>query len=184
MKFAESFIKIAFPKFYNTYMFYYNSYHTQTDNLNKVKSDLRKESQFKDNIRRVLINDNLILGLEQKSYDEHVIVCKKSVGPSIKILDADNPSVTHVEILASYNNNNNYESKKSIHIHEVLCNSMTNQGYGTIAMKYLIEMAAKENIQEITGDISRIDKEDMSRVEHFYKKFGFKFEDNFIKRAI
>jgi GNAT superfamily N-acetyltransferase len=48
-----------------------------------------------------------------------------------------------------------------------------NDGYGSILLGKLIELAVKRNVREITGWISGVDKNHIERLVHFYEKHGF-----------
>ena len=48
-----------------------------------------------------------------------------------------------------------------------------NKGYGSIAMKYLFDLAKKQNVEIISGWISSEDWDHINRLKRFYEKNGF-----------
>lgn len=48
------------------------------------------------------------------------------------------------------------------------------RGFGSIAMKMLIDYAKEINVNRITGELSLVDEDHFDRLEYFYKKHGFK----------
>lgn len=51
--------------------------------------------------------------------------------------------------------------------------SLVNQGFGSILLTTLIDIANKRNINRITGEISRVDIDHVERLVHFYRKHNF-----------
>ena len=51
--------------------------------------------------------------------------------------------------------------------------SLVNQGFGSILLTTLIDIANKRNINRITGEIARVDIDHIERLVHFYKKHNF-----------
>lgn len=56
--------------------------------------------------------------------------------------------------------------------------SMENKGYGTIMLSRLLKLAQKLKIREIKGNLSSVDSDHFDKLEHFYKKHGFRVEFN------
>lgn len=48
-----------------------------------------------------------------------------------------------------------------------------NKGYGSFAMKYLLELAHKQKVEAISGWISPFDWDHIDRLKRFYEKHGF-----------
>ena len=51
--------------------------------------------------------------------------------------------------------------------------SLVNQGFGSILLTTLIDIANKRNINRITGEIARVDIDHIERLVRFYKKHNF-----------
>ena len=51
--------------------------------------------------------------------------------------------------------------------------SLVNQGFGSILLTTLIDIANMRNINRITGEIARVDIGHIERLVHFYKKHNF-----------
>lgn len=52
-------------------------------------------------------------------------------------------------------------------------NQPPNQGYGSVLLANLIDIAKKRNVNCITGSLSDNDKDHVDRLKHFYKKHNF-----------
>lgn len=52
------------------------------------------------------------------------------------------------------------------------------RGLGSIAMKTLIDYAKEISVIKITGELSQVDADHFDRLEHFYRKHGFKVTFN------
>lgn len=50
---------------------------------------------------------------------------------------------------------------------------MANNGYGSILLNTLIDIAKSRNVSVISGWISRVDYNHIERILHFYQKHGF-----------
>lgn len=59
-----------------------------------------------------------------------------------------------------------------LHIDDILMKH-NNVGNGSIAMRSLFIYAKMNNVNCITGTLSKIDDDHKSRRDHYYKKFGF-----------
>ncbi|HLR09050.1 MAG TPA: hypothetical protein VK136_07340 [Bacillota bacterium] len=64
-----------------------------------------------------------------------------------------------------------YRGEHTIHIADI--KGEENKGYGSVLMNYLQEMARRDNIQYITGDIVKRDFDHLERLQHFYSKHNF-----------
>ena len=51
--------------------------------------------------------------------------------------------------------------------------SLVNQGFGSILLTTLIDIAKKRNVNRITGEIARVDIGHIERLVHFYEKHNF-----------
>lgn len=51
--------------------------------------------------------------------------------------------------------------------------SLVNQGFGSILLTTLIDIANKRNVNRITGEIARVDIGHIERLVHFYEKHNF-----------
>lgn len=51
---------------------------------------------------------------------------------------------------------------------------LVNEGYGSLLLNNLIEMAKRHEVKKISGWISRVDTDHLDRLVHFYKKNNFK----------
>lgn len=51
---------------------------------------------------------------------------------------------------------------------------LVNEGYGSLLLNNLIELAKKHNVKKISGWISSVDRDHLDRLVHFYKKNNFK----------
>ena len=51
--------------------------------------------------------------------------------------------------------------------------SFANNGYGSILLSNLVQIANARNVKDITGWISNVDRDHLDRLVHFYKKHGF-----------
>ncbi|WP_342744212.1 uL29 family ribosomal protein [Oceanobacillus senegalensis] len=64
-----------------------------------------------------------------------------------------------------------YKDESTLHIADI--KGEKNQGYGSVLMNHLKEVARDENVQFITGDIAKRDVDHFDRLEYFYKKHYF-----------
>lgn len=69
-----------------------------------------------------------------------------------------------------------HSSENTLHIEEIKGTTI-NQGYGTIALNYLKEIAHSLRVKKVTGEIKK-DLENYDRVEHFFKKHGFSISND------
>lgn len=54
--------------------------------------------------------------------------------------------------------------------------SLVNEGYGSLLLNNLIELAKRHQVKKISGWISSVDKDHLDRLVHFYKKNNFKVD--------
>lgn len=73
---------------------------------------------------------------------------------------------------ASSNENFSKFSISDININKAL----VNDGYGSMLMRNLIQIARKNDTKEISGWISRVDYNHIDRLVHFYKKHDFEVD--------
>ncbi|MEN2465887.1 GNAT family N-acetyltransferase [Ornithinibacillus sp. JPR2-1] len=73
----------------------------------------------------------------------------------------------------SWNSALQAEIKDDSTIHIAAIKGEENKGYGSVLMDHLKEMAKKENVQYITGDLVKRDFDHVDRLQHFYEKHNF-----------
>lgn len=116
-------------------------------------------------------NKNAVIGGFERNNNEHelfVFIDRK--GPNIYIImygaDYPKPPMITARIFDEY-----------LYIDDI--DMVRNEiGNGSIAMKYLIKTANEIGVPFIKGNISPVDKDHFDRLEHYYKKFGFKVKFN------
>lgn len=120
----------------------------------------------------------IILGEEKNKVGEFFFVCAmkdKDEYTLITLKSIDNQrDISKLNIITErYTNDTN---KKIVKIADIII-SNKNRGNGSILMKYLFQYANQNsNIKKIIGTISEVDQDHFDRLEHFYKKHGFKVE--------
>jgi hypothetical protein len=118
----------------------------------------------------------IVLGKEKNLNGETFFVCAMKDKDeytmiTLKDIERKQPPSTLNIIIESYKEDT---SKKIIKIGDIITPEKNN-GNGSILMKYLFQYASeKKNIEKVIGEISEIDKNHFDRLEHFYKKHGFK----------
>lgn len=169
--FKKKLFKVIFPFYYQEYEDYKASWKKKCDKVNIIEQKLNNQSKFKDTVLEVLSDGGMIIGFEKINGLE-VLIYKELNNADITLIDATNSKNVLTKILADYKPLNNTCSKK-IYICDIYTYRNENNGYGSLAMKHLINIAKKENVSKIEGDISFVDEEHIDRLEHFYKKNGF-----------
>ena len=99
---------------------------------------------FKKNIEIIYFVDNSLITVR-------AIYKNKHLGKIVSIINEDSNSITIGDIQCKKNN----------------------QGYGSMMMERLIEIAKQKNILYIEGWLSKGDEDHKDRLQHFYGKFGF-----------
>lgn len=67
-----------------------------------------------------------------------------------------------------------FEDKKELLIGDIESNP-EGQGFGSIMMRCIIDVAHKLEASSITGNISAVDMDHFDKLQHFYEKHGFTF---------
>ncbi|MBO8156866.1 MAG: hypothetical protein H0Z32_10430 [Bacillaceae bacterium] len=110
-----------------------------------------------------------IIGIDHTKHSNWVIVYKEDDGNICRVMldDCQSPFRGSWDfcIQAEYTDNN------KIHIADI--KGPEDQGYGSILMNYLKDIAIQQNIQAIKGDIVKRDWDHVDRLEHFYAKHNF-----------
>ncbi|MBV7276458.1 hypothetical protein I6U48_26615 [Clostridium sp. PL3] len=117
-----------------------------------------------------------ILGKEKNKKGEEFYVCaikEKDYYKMIILKSIDRiQHKSYLNISTEYDSND--KNKMILKIADIIV-AEKNIGNGSILMKYLFQYANKnENIKKVIGTMSEIDKDHFDRLEHFYKKHGFK----------
>ncbi|MFL0163962.1 hypothetical protein [Candidatus Clostridium helianthi] len=118
----------------------------------------------------------IILGEEKNKVRECLFACAikdKDEYTLIALKSIDNQrDISKLNIITERYPND--IDKKIIKIADIII-SNKNRGNGSILMKYLFEYVNQNSdIKKIIGTISEVDQDHFDRLEHFYKKHGFK----------
>jgi hypothetical protein len=117
-----------------------------------------------------------ILGEEENNKGELFFVCAKKDKGYYTIIALRNAGHGHPFPKMNLITENDVEdtNKKIIKIADIQTPEK-NRGNGSILTKYLFKYVNENtNIKKIIGTISEVDQDHFDRLEHFYKKHGFK----------
>ncbi|MEW4282123.1 hypothetical protein [Priestia koreensis] len=124
--------------------------------------------RMQENMKEIA-KDAEIVGIDQTKDDKWVIVSAVDDGNICKLMVNDCERAYRgtwdFSILAQY------KEEDTIHIGDI--KGPANQGYGSICMNFLKEIARDKNIPFITGDIAKRDWDHVDRLVHFYSKHDF-----------
>lgn len=189
MSLSDAILKYVFPKTYTDYENYKDNYLQLVNDNNQLKSQMKSEIQIMENIKYILNDRNIILGVERINKKENVIIYRENYRPTIYVVASNNPKKIYCKLVAGYRDItvdidlNIVE--KTIHIENIYSYNYINQGYGSIAIEYLLELSNNENIRKITAWISQDNKDHIQRLYHFFYKYGFTIDRyNYVKKEI
>lgn len=143
----------------------------RADDVQNEKDQLEKKvDTLQYNMNKLIELDSNILAMEKDKLGDPIIVYTYSENENsrdVYIKDSHSKlKEWDFAILSTY-----HSSEKTLHIEEI-SGTTINQGYGTIALNHLKEIAHSLRVKKITGQIKG-DLEHYERVEHFFKKHGF-----------
>ncbi|THE10016.1 hypothetical protein E1I69_20240 [Bacillus timonensis] len=150
------------------------------EDLNKSPSEVKQdleELQFQlyrmqDNMKEIS-KKHQIIGIDQSKDEKWVIVSAFDDGNQCQIMVNDCDSAYRgkwdFSLHAQYKDEDN-----AIHIGDI--KGPANQGYGSICMNHLKEIAREQNIPVIKGDIAQRDWDHVDRLVYFYEKHDFEVE--------
>ncbi|WP_156290290.1 hypothetical protein [Oceanobacillus salinisoli] len=152
----------------------------------KSKSELKEELdtleiqlfRMQNNIKEVA-KDSEIISIDQAKDDNWVVIYADREKDLFQLMlhDCTKPfrgkwdSAIQAE----------YKDAHTLHIADI--KGENNQGYGSVLMKHLKDVARDENIQYITGDIAERDADHFERLEYFYKKHYFDVKINYKEKC-
>lgn len=121
-----------------------------------------------------------ISGIETNKDGVEVLVVEDMYGDNLWIKLYGLPSYVainmHPRIMATirkdYQDGTTYIYIDDINVVDLDC------GNGSIVMKYFIESVKNLDADYISGGLSSVDKDHFDRLEHYYKKYGFKVTFN------
>ncbi|MFD1850838.1 hypothetical protein [Oceanobacillus bengalensis] len=152
----------------------------------KTKGELQEELdtleiqlfRMQNNMKEIA-KESEIVSIDQVRDDNWVIIYANKDDNSLQLMlhDCRKPyrGKWHSAIQAEFKNDN------TLHIADI--KGEKNQGYGSVLISHLKEMAGEENIQYITGDIAKRDADHFDRLEYFYKKHYFNVEIDHEKKC-
>ncbi|WP_241558932.1 hypothetical protein [Oceanobacillus halophilus] len=145
----------------------------------KTKSELKEELdtleiqlfRMKNNIKEIA-KDSEIISIDQAGDDNWVVIYAHREKDMFQLMlhDCRKPyrGKWNSAIQAEY------KDKHTLHIADI--KGEENQGYGSVLLQHLKDMAREENVQYITGDIAKRDADHFDRLEYFYEKHYFHVE--------
>lgn len=143
-------------------------------------------NECSNQIKKIEQGGGKILAVKRAKNQELVLIYRSS-----QLIDADpdiyayvfpqepNAKPLHLAVYVFYEVEKKEFFIADIHIHF----KDYNKGYGSLLMEQLLQIAKKENIKVITGNISSIDWNHFERIRHFYQKYGFSVELDYKKRS-
>lgn len=151
----------------------------EEENLTKHPSEVQKdleELQFQmfrmqENIKEIS-KKHQIIGIDQTKEEKWVIVSALDDGYRCQIMLNDCESAYRGKW--EFSLHAKYQDENSIHIGDI--RGPANQGYGSICMNHLKEIAREQNVSTITGDIAKRDWGHLDRLIYFYEKHDFQIE--------
>ncbi|MFT4413036.1 hypothetical protein ACLM5H_04155 [Fredinandcohnia humi] len=141
----------------------------------EVKQDL-EDLQFQmfrmqENLKEIS-KKHQVIGIDQSKEDRWVIVSAIDDGNLCQIMVNDCDTAYRgnwdFSLQAQYKDDN------AIHIGDI--KGPVNQGYGSICISHLKDIAREQNIPVITGDIAKRDWDHVDRLVYFYEKHNFDVE--------
>jgi hypothetical protein len=150
------------------------------EDLNKSPSEVKQDLEdlqfqlfrMQDNIKEIS-KKHQIIGIDQSKEEKWVIVSAFDDGNRCQIMVNDCDTAYRgnwdFSLQAQYKDEDN-----AIHIGDI--KGPANQGYGSICMNHLKEIAREQNIPVITGDIAKRDWDHVDRLVYFYEKHDFEVE--------
>ncbi|MCD7035077.1 hypothetical protein LRR81_12540 [Metabacillus sp. GX 13764] len=113
-----------------------------------------------------------VLGIGQSKEDKWVIVYAADDGNACKIMISE--CETSYKGTWDFAIQAVYQDEDTIKIGDI--KGPSNLGYGSICMPYLKDIARRQNIPYIAGDIAERDWDHLNRLLHFYEKHSFHIE--------
>ncbi|PFU37813.1 hypothetical protein COK86_27350 [Bacillus cereus] len=182
-KMKRSIMKSLFKKelydIHNGYQAQVNEYKKRIEVEAKLKlKDLEMQCKIPHRIFELYKNAEII-GIEKNKRNEELFVFKKRVGLNvyIKMCGESYWAINHMPRIYTRILGEGHSRGYCMFIDDVQ-NVDNNIGNSSIAMKYLIETAKEIGVPYIEGELSPFDRGHFDRLEHFYKKFGFKVSFN------
>lgn len=147
----------------------------QRKELSEVEEEL-EELQFQmyrmqENIKEIS-KKHQIIGIDQSTDDKWVIVSAEDDGNVCKIMVNECESAYKGKW--DFSIHAKYIDEDTLHIGDI--KGPANQGYGSICMKHLKEIAREQNVPVIKGDLAERDWGHLDRLVHFYEKHNFEIE--------
>ncbi|MCH1625469.1 hypothetical protein [Fredinandcohnia quinoae] len=151
----------------------------EEENLTKSRSEVQKdleELQFQmfrmqENIKEIS-KRHQIIGIDQTKEEKWVIVSALDDGRRCQIMLND--CVSAYRGKWEFSLHAKYIDDNVIHIGDI--RGPANQGYGSICINYLKDIAIEQNMPTITGDIAQRDWDHLDRLVYFYTKHDFDVE--------
>ncbi len=151
--------------------FYEKKYSEHIEVIRKLNLELNTYQGILISINNVIIHNNIILGIQEINKHRLAMIYRSYYEPEIWVVNMKNSDIVLCRILIS-------ERSNYIYIHDIYSYGFINQGYGSIAMEYLIKEGKKLNKEYLIGEISYVDHDHINRLKHFYKKHGFEIQEN------
>ncbi len=120
-----------------------------------------------------------IIGIDQAKEDEWMIVSAIESADTCKIMLSDCEKAFRGQ--SDFSLIAEYPEEGKIHIADI--KGPPDNGYGSICMKHLKEIAREQNIPVITGDLVKRDWNHVDRLIHFYEKHQFDVQINWKEQS-
>ncbi|MGM8215844.1 hypothetical protein ACLIA0_09770 [Bacillaceae bacterium W0354] len=143
-----------------------------TDELDNRQEELESMEfqvfRMRENMKEISKKYDVI-GIDQTKHENWVIVFKEDDGETAQLMlnDCEGPFRQKWDSCIQFE----YKDDHRIHIADI--KGPEDQGYGSILMDYLKELAYQNNIQMITGDLVKRDWDHLERLKYFYEKHNF-----------
>lgn len=143
------------------------------DEENRNREEELEEMEFqvfrmRENIKEIAKKYDIV-GIDQTKKLNWVIIFKVDDGDTGQLMlnDCQGPFRNHWDSCIQFV----YKEDYSIHISDI--KGAEDQGYGSVLMQYLKDLAQQKNIRTITGDLAKRDWDHLDRLKYFYEKHNF-----------
>jgi hypothetical protein len=130
-----------------------------------LQNNLKKNSQALSNLKFILDKETGVTKISKTKNGCPVLIVTWPNPPDTYIQVYSFEQSELVEVLVIIN----IIPGERIYIHDFQSRGI-NQGFGEVALDWIIKLAHEHKVKEIRGKISEADRDHWDRLEHFYKK--------------
>ncbi|GEL77720.1 hypothetical protein [Tenuibacillus multivorans] len=151
---------------------------SQADRQEQLESMEFQIFRMRENMKEISKKYEIV-GIDQTKHDHWVIVFKDEGKETAQLMIND----CEAAFRGAWDSclQLQYKNENTIHIDDI--KGTEEQGYGSILMNHLKNLAYEKNYQYVTGDLVKRDWDHLNRLEHFYRKHHFDVDIDYDNRV-